>query len=144
LSRALEGRVRDADRQSEEARAAEALANAERDAAEVERAEALSAREGLENVLKQRDARIGELEDELAREQERVRVAYSHGTDDYESLRTKVLRGLNNRIDLLEDALQAARNGRTNVTEEFIERVIDGLRSDAAQLQESKGDRNDR
>jgi hypothetical protein len=50
-------------------------------------------------------------------------VAYSHLMDDYETTRTHAKRTIDAQIDLLGDALHALQAGRTEVVEEFIERV---------------------
>jgi len=54
-------------------------------------------------------------------------IKYSHLVDDTEKTRTHALRTIDRQIDLLGDALHALKAGRTEVVEEFIERVAAAL-----------------
>lgn len=104
--------------------------------------------------LANRDERIRRLEQQsadLAREvetlnkslaaEERNRVHdRSHHVDDYEALRTRIVRVLDKQIDLLSDGLHALRNGATDVADEFTDRTIAALSRELAQLRAQGGD----
>lgn len=64
-----------------------------------------------------------------ALEEERRDRVYdrAHHVDDYEHLRARTVRMLEEQIDLLAKAIHASQNGHTSVTEEFVERVLDQL-----------------
>lgn len=68
-----------------------------------------------------------------AERRERV-IDQSHHIDDYEVLRTRIVRSLRKQVDLLEDGLHAARNQSYSVTEEFIERALESLSRELRQL----------
>lgn len=72
-----------------------------------------------ENVLAQRELR---------------EVAQSHHLSDYELLRTRITRMLDEQTALLTDGLQALSNGRLTVTQEFMERVRDSLENQRRSL----------
>lgn len=75
----------------------------------------------------------------LRAELERGSVARSHHAEDYEVLRTQVLRQLSKQADLLADGLHALRNGSHGIAEEFVDRAltaisreVEGLRDQGA------------
>ena len=92
------------------------------------------AMEQMEKVITQREETIATLRTELATEREHRRIEKSHAVDDYESLRSQLVRGLVQQTSLLEDGLHALRNRRVGVTEEYLERVIESLREDLQRL----------
>lgn len=65
-------------------------------------------------------------------------IDQSHHIDEYEVLRTRVVRLLGRQIDLLSDGLHAVRNQSYSVTEEFIERALDSMSRELREL-DSKG-----
>lgn len=68
-------------------------------------------------------------------EQKRDRVIdQSHHIDDFEDLRTRIIRSLGKQVDLLSDGLHAVRNQSYSVTEEFIERSLESLSKELRQL----------
>lgn len=68
-------------------------------------------------------------------EQKRDRVIdQSHHIDDFEDLRTRIIRSLSKQVDLLSDGLHAVRNQSYSVTEEFIERSLESLSKELRQL----------
>ena len=95
------------------------------------------AREQMEKVVAQREEVIASLQAELASEREHRRIEKSHAVDDYESLRSQLVRGLAQQTSLLEDGLHALRNKRAAVTEEYVERVIESLREDLQHLRDA-------
>lgn len=74
------------------------------------------------------------LRGELADERSRRTVDTSHLMDDFEGLRTQVLRRLAPQADLLRDGLHALRAGRTGVAEEFVDRSLTALDAELARL----------
>ncbi len=102
------------------------------------RADALAqAIEQMKNVLAQREEVVTSLQRELASEREHRRIEKSHAVDDYESLRSQLVRGLVQQTSLLEDGLHALRNERVAVTEEYVERVIESLREDLQRMRDA-------
>jgi hypothetical protein len=93
-----------------------------------------AAKKGAEAILAQREREIARLERDLATAGEQRRVDRSHAVDDRESLRTQVIRALDPLPGLLEDGLHALQNDSGQVTEEFMERVMDALRAELEQL----------
>ncbi|CAN5521689.1 hypothetical protein BH20ACT23_BH20ACT23_31210 [soil metagenome] len=79
-------------------------------------------------------AGVGELEAGLASEQRNRIVDRSHHVDDFEALRTRIVRMLDRQTELLADGLHALRNGSVGVTEEFLERAVDALSKERDQL----------
>lgn len=102
----------------------------------------------------ERDAKIRLLEqrsDDLVREIDALRESLtaaersrvhdrSHHVDDYEALRTRVVRMLDKQVELLSDGLHALRDGATEVTEEFTDRAIAALNRELAQLRGEGGE----
>ena len=70
---------------------------------------------------------------------ESARVTGSHAVDDFEQLRTRIVRMLRDRLRMLDDALHALQNERYQVTEEFVERVIEELRREYESMQPGTG-----
>lgn len=63
-------------------------------------------------------------------------VDQSHHADDYEALRTQVVRRLSTQVSLLTDGLHALRNGRTAVAEEFLDRALTAIGGEVTRLRE--------
>lgn len=63
-------------------------------------------------------------------------VDRSHYVDDYEILRTKIIRQLTNQVGLLNNGLHALRNGSTDVAEEFVDRALNAIGSEVKRLKE--------
>jgi hypothetical protein len=102
------------------------------------------AREQMEKVIAEREEVIAGLQREVASEREHRRIEKSHAVDDYERLRSQLVRGLVQQTSLLEDGLHALRNSRVGVTEEYVERVIESLREDLQRLRDgAKKDRSE-
>lgn len=72
----------------------------------------------------------------LQAEQSRRVVDQSHHADDYEALRTHVIRRFSPQVNLLTDGLHALRNGRTEVAEEFLDRALLAIGGEVARLRE--------
>lgn len=73
----------------------------------------------------------------LQTERERGSVARSHHADNYEVLRTQILRQLTKQSDLLTDGLHALRNGSHAIAEEFVDRALTAISREVASLKES-------
>ena len=132
-----------------------AAAAAEREATvAVSRSENLLARaaaadeEGkrLRSVIDRNRAEISDLQDQIralnaqidAERRDRV-IDRSHHIDDYEVLRTRIMRTLGKQVDLLSDGLHAVRHQSYSVTEEYIERALDSLSKELHQLNDEGG-----
>lgn len=139
VAEAYEARVRARDREIQrlkhdaerEARRVEILETQKREAST--REEALTAR------AEAFSADIVRLRKELDAERDNRVVDKSHATDDYETLRTRVIRRLTGEIDLLTDALHALRNGASPVAEEFLDRSLLALSREVEQLKDAAG-----
>lgn len=134
----------------EEAESHAASADRLRRAADEERAEADELRvaaedeaERLRTLLTEHETTITELKAAIATEQQARHVQSSHAVDDYENLRTRVIRLLDRQLGLLEDGLHALRNGSTGVTEEYLERVIEAFVTQREALREANGPEGD-
>lgn len=92
------------------------------------------AMEQIEKKIAQREEVVASLGNELASEREHRRIDRSHAIDDYERLRTKLIRDLVQQTSLLENGLHALRNSRIQVIEEYVERVIESLHDDLQHL----------
>lgn len=84
-------------------------------------------------------AEVVRLQKELAAERDNRVVDKSHMTDDYETLRTRIIRRLGGEIDLLSDGLHALRNGAPTVAEEFLDRSLLALTREVEQLKDPSG-----
>jgi hypothetical protein len=128
---------------------------AERDAAEeADRATQANRRAfAAEEVVELRDTELAEAAESIRELQEQVRgleeameterrsriVDKSHHVDDFEALRTRILRMLDRQMDLLSDGLHALRNGSTAVTEEYLERSLDAFSKELHTLRDERG-----
>ncbi len=117
---------------------AEAWSSTKRATEAEARASALEADlESLETRLSGVQAELASATSQLRAEQERGSVARSHHADDYEALRTQVLRQLSKQVDLLSDGLHAVRNERYAVAEEFVDRALSAITREVSNLREA-------
>ncbi|TLM86006.1 hypothetical protein [Pseudarthrobacter sp. NamE5] len=105
-----------------------------------------SARKTLATELDASRAQIADLEqtlDSLGRELRRERsnraVDKSHHVDDYEALRTLIIRRLTAQVELLSDGLHALRHGSTQVAEEFVDRALNAIDTEVTRLKDTSG-----
>lgn len=82
---------------------------------------------------------VNALTQRLAAEQSNRVVDKSHHVDDYETLRTQVIRRLTAQVELLSDGLHALRNGSTGVAEEFVDRALSAIDSEVRRLKDLDG-----
>lgn len=145
---AVLGRVLDRQRRDAERLAHDAQSDAERAFQRAMTADAeVVERDDKIRILEQRSddlvREIDALRESLtAAERSRVHDR-SHHVDDYEALRTRIVRVLDKQVELLSDGLHAFREGASEVTEEFTDRTIAALNRELAQLR-GQGERNDR
>ncbi|MCQ1995277.1 hypothetical protein [Arthrobacter sp. zg-Y1171] len=139
LSRHFEGAIRDAQRATATARA-HAAHQEHRAAAAEAHCQGLSAELEIE---KQRSNKLLVQVDDLTRlltaEQSSRVVDKSHLVDDYEALRTQVIRRLTDQVGLLSDGLHAIRNGSTGVAEEFVDRALTAIDGEVTHLKDLDG-----
>ena len=109
-------------------------------------AEASERAKELETALVSRDAAYQELEERHADLQVALQVARSqnvvdrsHLMDDYEILRTQILRKLTSQVALLSDGRHALQNDRIAVADEFIDRALTAIDSEVARLKDLAG-----
>lgn len=114
----------------QELRAITAEASGRRLAADLEKARAHAA---------ELAAKANELELRLSVEQSKRVVDKSHHVDDYEALRTQVIRRLSTQAELLGDGLHALRHGSTGVAEEFVDRALTAIGGEVTRLKELDG-----
>ena len=79
------------------------------------------------------------LRNELDKERDNRVVDRSHAIDDYETLRTRVIRRLSDEINLLTDALHAVRNDAPQVAAEFLDRSLVALSREVEDLKDATG-----
>ncbi len=106
------------------------------------RAELSTVEEREQSAMARADAfsaDVVRLQKELAAERDNRVVDKSHMADDYETLRTRIIRRLGGEIDLLTDGLHALRNGAPNVAEEFLDRSLLALTREVEQLKDASG-----
>jgi hypothetical protein len=139
LSRHFEQVLADEGRQTAEARA-----SATRESRRAGMAEEENRR--LTRQLEMEKRKAGDLSDQFADltrslEAERSHrvVDKSHLVDDYEALRTQVIRRLSAQVGLLSDGLHALRNGRTAVAEEFLDRSLTAIEGELTRLKDIDG-----
>jgi hypothetical protein len=139
LSRHFERLLREMERQTGNARA-EATQQARRAAAAESAEAALSAQLTAEKErARELAAEVLDLNHRLAAEQSSRVVDKSHLVDDFEVLRTQVIRRLSSQVELLSDGLHALRNGSTNVAEEFLDRSLTAIEGELNRLKELDG-----
>ncbi|TQJ36711.1 hypothetical protein [Arthrobacter sp. SLBN-122] len=139
VSRHFESVLRDSKRETEKA-----ISQAREQELRAIRAEGLGNRlaTDLEKVradAAELAARANELELRLSVEQSNRVVDKSHHVDDYEALRTQVIRRLATQAELLGDGLHALRHGSTGVAEEFVDRALTAIGGEVTRLKELDG-----
>jgi type II secretory pathway predicted ATPase ExeA len=92
--------------------------------------------DAAEETSGRRAAQIQQLESRLAAEQQKGTVDRSHFADDFETLRGEVIRRLTSQVDLLTDGLHALRAGHTTIAEEYVDRALRAIGSEATRLRE--------
>ena len=139
LSRHFERLLREAEQQTGNARAEAAQQARRAEAAESSKA-ALSAQLTAEKErARELAALVIDLNHRLAAEQSSRVVDKSHLVDDFEALRTQVIRRLSSQVELLSDGLHALRNGSTSVAEEFLDRSLTAIDGEVTRLKELDG-----
>ncbi|UPG68196.1 hypothetical protein [Gordonia hongkongensis] len=86
--------------------------------------------------LAESTSQVAQLKQQLADERSGRSVDHSHAVDDFEHLRSRVLRRLSSQVGMLTDGLHAVRNGRTSVAEEFVERALDAIKGEVDALKD--------
>lgn len=136
LARHFEGRLAEAARKLQET-AGTAAFQARRASLAEEQQRALSAKLDAE---RQRAAdlasQVAVLKETLEAERGNRVVDHSHHVDDYETLRTRVLRQLSEQADLLADGLHALRHERLAVADEFVDRALTAIKKEVAHVKE--------
>jgi septal ring factor EnvC (AmiA/AmiB activator) len=79
---------------------------------------------------------VAALKETLEAERGNRVVDHSHHVDDYETLRTRVLRQLSEQADLLTDGLHALRHERLAVADEFVDRALTAIKKEVAHVRE--------
>ncbi|NHW46094.1 hypothetical protein HAV21_04205 [Paenarthrobacter sp. MSM-2-10-13] len=139
LSRHFELRLRESKRETDNALARirtqelcaiEAEAFSKKQSAELEDAR---------NRMAELVADVNHLSQRLSAEQNSRVVDKSHHVDDYEALRTQVIRRLTTQVELLSDGLHALRNGSTGVAEEFVDRALSAIAGEVTRLKDLDG-----
>lgn len=82
------------------------------------------------------EARVAELEGQLEKEQKGRFADEVNAVDDYENLRTQVIRQLSGQVNLLTDGLHALRNGSIAVADEFVDRALTKIDAEVKRLKE--------
>jgi hypothetical protein len=82
---------------------------------------------------------VTRLEGDIRTQRELREVAQSHHLSDYELLRTRITRMLEEQTALVTDGLQALSNNRLEVTKEFMERVYESLENQRRSLDRKDG-----
>ncbi len=142
VSRAWEDRLGEKDEEMQVMTQEVAHAYAAQREAEARVAELEENRSRQEELLDSRQLDISRLQDDLSEERRQRRIDQSHAVDQFETLRTEMLRALKGHRDLLVNGLDALRHDRQHVTDEYVDRVIDGLDDQLGQLQQGDS-RND-
>ena len=136
LARHFEGKLAEAARKLQETEGTAAF-QARRASLAEEQQRALSAELGAEQqrVAHLTSQMVAHKESLEAERSNRV-VDHSHHVDDYETLRTRVLRKLSEQADLLADGLHALRHERLAVADEFIDRALTAIKEEVAHVRE--------
>lgn len=134
LSRHYERLLHDADQQTRDARAEAAQQARRAEAAESGQAVLSADLAAAEQRRRALDVQVADLSQRLAAEQRSRVVDKSHLVDDYELLRTQVIRRLSAQVELLGDGLHALRSGSTSVAEEFLDRALTAISGELTRL----------
>ena len=136
LKRYFEAVVRDRDKKiagvMEEAAAQSRRAERERETA----SSLLAELEQKNSLISGLEVRVAELEGQLEKEQRGRFADEVHAVDDYENLRTQIIRQLSGQVNLLHDGLHALRNGSMAVADEFIDRALSKIDGELKRLKE--------
>jgi hypothetical protein len=84
------------------------------------------------------ETQISQLTMEIANRETAILNAATHHIDDYDAIRTRVLRTLSTQVDLLTDGLHALRKDNKEVAEEFMDRTISSLNREIEKLRISR------
>lgn len=115
----------------------DAAAQSRRAEREQESARSLLAELGQKNSrIDALEARVADLEGQLDKEQRGRFADEVHAVDDYENLRTQVIRQLSGQVNLLNDGLHALRNGSIAVADEFVDRALAKIDAEVKRLKE--------
>jgi hypothetical protein len=82
---------------------------------------------------------VGGLMRDMEAERSNRVVDKSHLVDDYEVLRTQVLRSLTSQTELLSDGLHALRAGSVGVADEFVDRSLTAIQREVSKLKDMNG-----
>ncbi|MEV0561566.1 hypothetical protein [Dactylosporangium sp. NPDC050588] len=118
--------------------------SAERQRADRSEADNLALREALASERSRSESladQVTALTSDIETERTNRFVDNSHMVDDYEILRTQVIRRLGSQVALLSDGLHALRSGSTPVAEEFVDRALTSIHQEVARLKELGGTR---
>ena len=136
LSRHFEGQLAEASRKLQQAESTAAFQARQARLAE-EGQLALSAKLDVERQrLADLTDQVLALQESLEAERGKRSVDHSHHVDDYETLRTAVLRNLSEQADLLADGLHALRHARLAVADEFVDRSLTAVKREIDRLRE--------
>lgn len=139
IADAYESRINARDQEIRQLRSESAKAARRIELLEEQQREADARERALSARVDEYSADVVRLRKDLNSERDNRVVDKSHATDDYETLRTRVIRRLTGEIDLLTDALHAVRNGASPVAEEFLDRSLLALSREVEQLKEAAG-----
>lgn len=128
----LQARDKKIDAVMEDAAAQRRRADRERDSAQSLQAE-IEQKDSLIGAL---EARVADLERQLDNEQRSRFADEVNAVDDYENLRTQVIRQLSGQVNLLNDGLHALRNGSIAVADEFVDRALTKIDAEVKRLKE--------
>jgi hypothetical protein len=139
LSRHFEVLLRDSRRETGDARAQAAQQERRAEAAEASNRSLAADIESEQARVAELLAQVADLTQRLTAEQSSRVVDKSHHVDDYEALRTQVIRRLTAQVELLSDGLHALRNGSTGVAEEFVDRALSAIDGEVTRLKDLDG-----
>jgi hypothetical protein len=123
--------VKKADEDKELARQAAEMAKSDAERAHAEA-------ENLSGQLARALLSVQQLEIELRSAREEHHASASHAGNDYEVFRARIVRLLNAQLQMLGDALHAVRHDAHEVTDEYLERVMEALRREVSSLKEQR------
>lgn len=95
-----------------------------------------SENESLNGRIEELSARIMALEGEAKASEERHQADLAHASDELERVRSRIVRRIEDELDLLEEGLSALRRDppKTHVMADHAERAISGLRTELKSL----------
>lgn len=94
--------------------------------------------EQLKREIQSREAQIGTVERAMEGQRQRYEISLSHLRDDFEKLRSRVLRRIREDVSLLDEGLHALRRDppKVHVMEDHAERAVARLRGEIKELEE--------